>query len=330
MGGNALKEVYTRRYTKDEYFPVVAEVIDILEAAFPGGDNWIEVIPAFASKEDFGDADILHTIPNLTKEVIQDLFSPKQIVKNGSVISFDYKEFQIDLIYAPKAEFNYALEYFSFNDMGNLLGRMFKKLGFKHGHKGLLYVLRDGDHVVEEITVTTSYPAAIRLIGLEARYNFETLEDIFEYVASSPYFSPDIYLFENMNHRSRVRDAKRSTYNKFLDWCREYRGPKCHFEDEDKQLALMKVFKQFPQFKLHYDAAMNNFTLDKEVRRKFNGDIVMNLTSLTGKELGQFMTDFRACHKSVSLIDCTDTQLENMILRHFKLYNVRKQNADQT
>lgn len=330
MGGNTLKETYTRRYQKDEYFCLVDEVTSILTKEFPDQFSWIEVIPSYVSKEDYGDADILHSIDSINTGVIEKLFKPNQIFKNGSVISFDYKEFQIDLIYAPKAEFNYALEYFSFNDMGNLLGRMFKKLGFKHGHKGLLYVLRDGDHVVEELTVTTSYPAAIRLIGLEARYNFETLEDIFEYVASSPYFSPDIYLFENINHRSRVRDAKRSTYNKFLNWCKEYRGLKYHFDDEDKQLTLVKAFKQFPQFKLRYDAAMNNFILNKEVRRKFNGDIVMRLTPLRGMELGEFMTDFRDCHKSISLIDCTDAQLKNMILRHFKLYNERKHNVDQT
>ncbi|WP_457824345.1 hypothetical protein, partial [Staphylococcus aureus] len=53
---------------------------------------------------------------------------------------------------------------------------------------------------------------------LRANGGFRNLLDIFQFVVSSPYANLDIYLLENRNHKSRIRDSKRPTYNAFLDW----------------------------------------------------------------------------------------------------------------
>ena len=114
IGGNALKNTVTRRYNAAEYFEVSAEVVQILTDSFDHYVDFrkIEVIPAYSEKETFGDCDILTTM-KFTRQQIQKTFSPNEIVINGDVISFDYKELQFDLIYSPSDEFEYSLFYFS-------------------------------------------------------------------------------------------------------------------------------------------------------------------------------------------------------------------------
>lgn len=111
MGGNALKNTTTRRYAADEYFAVASEVMQKLLSNI-GAINQTDVIEAYRTKESFGDADILYsTYPGQGIYVIdiQRVFNPNEIVKNGDVISFDYKELQIDLIYSAADCYDYAL-----------------------------------------------------------------------------------------------------------------------------------------------------------------------------------------------------------------------------
>ena len=129
MGGNALKNTKTRRYNKDEYLSVANYVVTNL---LTNELTIVDVAPieSYREKETFGDLDVLYsTIDDLciTIDQIKKLFSPNQIVKNGDVISFDYKELQVDLILSKKDVYEYAFNYFLGSDLGNLIGKLFHK-----------------------------------------------------------------------------------------------------------------------------------------------------------------------------------------------------------
>ena len=121
MGGNALKNTKTRRYQADEYFALAKEVRDKLLWGYRGWEgkgfgrvNQVEVIEAYRSKESFGDMDVLYTTlsgDSVDANFIQDTFSPNEIVRNGNVISFDYKELQIDLIHSTHDSFESSSLY---------------------------------------------------------------------------------------------------------------------------------------------------------------------------------------------------------------------------
>lgn len=275
MGGRALKTAHTRRYAADEYHRLVPQVVDMI----PGR---AEVIPAYATKSSFGDMDVIYSNAPVDVEPI---FQPTEIVRNGPVTSFDYRELQIDLIYSPNESYAYALNYYSWNDAGNLVGRIMHRMGLKHGHRGLTMPVRVGTRQVAEISLTTDYASALSMIGLEPLDNPQTLEDIFAWVATSRYFSPDIYLFENLNNVSRTRDKKRETYRRFLDWCKDYRGP-AHTAPTD---ALSLVFDHFPESEYLYDQSLARDSANQIRKTKFNGLIVSELTGLTGVQLGIFM-----------------------------------------
>lgn len=115
----------------------------------------------------------------------------------------------------PLEDFQTCRDYYTYNDLGNLIGRVAHKMGMKFGHLGLLYPLRDGDHLIAELVVTRDTRQALEFMGYDFdRWNqgFDQLTDIFEFAASTPYFNPEAFTLENLNHRNRTRNRKRNTF----------------------------------------------------------------------------------------------------------------------
>ena len=59
MGGNALKNTETRRYERDEYFALVETVLARLRSLPSFRERRMAAIPAYGTKESFGDMDVL-------------------------------------------------------------------------------------------------------------------------------------------------------------------------------------------------------------------------------------------------------------------------------
>ena len=251
-------------------------------------------IPAFREKESFGDMDILYTTSDgvpLTVDWVKQTYNPNEIIKNGTVISFDFEELQIDLIHSAIGSFDYGLSYFSWNDAGNLIGKLAHQFGLKHGHEGLFLPLRDGNNQFETITLTLDHDYTLSFLGLDAdRFNsgFDNLEDMFNWVAASPYYSPDWYKLENLNSVAKIRDRKRETYNKFLAFGERWEGPR-HPKIKDKTVHLERIFSEFRNSKLSFDLAMERLCLQQAAKVKFNGQMVSDITGLVAKDLGIFM-----------------------------------------
>lgn len=334
MGGNALKNCETRRLQKAEYLVLVERVINDLknELSEPNWDRRVKNIPYYTSKEDFGDADILIDSCMLPADWVDRMvkkWDSKETYSNGDCVSFEVDGFQVDVIKSPSQEYEFAYNYFSYNDLGNLIGRMAKKLGLKYGHDGLWYVFRDGDQVVENILISYDPKRVYEILGLEYRKDFDTLEDIFEFVSSSWYFNPDIYLFENLNHISRIRDRKRKTYNAFLQWCEQN---KSQFDttfkfNEDKNAYLPYLFEFFKQegFRDKWMAAKCKMLLQRDNRDKYSGEDVIKITGLTGKELGAFMTLLRTLwHKDFVTVNSKEAIMMKVAKQYEMWKDVRK------
>ncbi len=313
MGGNALKEfgIETRRVDRAEYLEIRDTIISNLKSFFQEEPNFlirrVVDIPAYRTKESFGDLDLLlETFSGDSYkyvDVINKLFAPKKIAQNSEVYSFDYKDFQVDLILTPTDDFDTSLSYKAWNDLGNLAGRIYKKLGFKYGHKGLSYMFRQQDqtyNVFAETVVSKDIRQILEFADLDADAFFEgfdTVEQMFRWVSSSKYFHKDIYLLHNRNHVSRTRDRKRKIYNDFLKWCAETpclpEYPWTQMREQDgyagKPEFLKLALQKFDRFESIYNAIMLRHEQELIVRSKFNGDIVRTLTGKVGKELGHLM-----------------------------------------
>lgn len=332
MGGNALKG-FVERKNKEEHQKVVSKVLLFLSKFTKA-----EEVKYINNKESFGDADIVVQYRNDKKfdwmidEVVLN-FNPKAQFKNSNVFSFELDGHQVDLIFTEEKFYNSALAYFANNDLGNLVGRIAHKHGFKYGHEGLVYVMRDGDRVIGEILVSQDQDLIYKFLGYgERKTDFENLDEMFEYVATSEYFDPDIYLLHNRNNVSRVRDAKRPTYNAFLKWCEE-RPEKTKFKfptdgdlkDYFKYGALCKAFSMFPNFLEKYDETEMTAHKNKELGKVFNGNIVSSLTGLTGKELGGFM---KFCKTDPKHNEQVLSDVKQWVLHKFNEWHSDSKNED--
>lgn len=295
MGGKALKNTTTRRYTKTEYESILPEIVSKLTDTL-----YLEPVKAYRDKESFGDADIVVVFSvNINPvEYIKQQFQPNEIVKNGSVISFDYKQLQVDvIIFSDITTALFASNYFAYNDLGNFIGRTSHRLGFKFGQTGLHYVLRDSENEtvqIAEITVTNCFESALHFLDYDPLIHstgFDALQQIFEYTATSRYFEPAQYLLQNRTSEARKRDQTRPSYIAIL----KYMESRFNLSENtqkvsvDRQFHLERAFSEFPKFKSEYERYINYHIIHKRYKQNFNGNLISELYGLTGVELGKFM-----------------------------------------
>jgi hypothetical protein len=324
MGGNIFGT--TRRYQADEYFKLVNEVCDVF-AHTDAQWNQFEIIPAYREKESFGDMDILYSttddIPLCAKHFGL-MFDTDQVSRNSNVTSVAYKEFQIDFIHMGQENFNYSLAYHSWNDLGNLTGKLARYFGLKHGHAGLVLPMRDGDNKFDEILLTLEHDKFLEFVGLDSdvfNSGFDNLQQIFEYVATSPYYNPEWYKLENISSVGRIRDRKRDTYRKFLEFNKTQTGV---YPDRivDKSDALERIFDFFPEALPEFAAKMGELALLKLAKEKFNGDLVSEITGFTDKDLGSFMKHLRKdfYFKPEVVAYLSDEKIQELVMSHFKKF----------
>ena len=304
MGGNALSSASVRLTAKN-YERMASECVAKLRALYPTGR--IEAIESYRAKAEHGDLDLLISADDYEPYRAAAALGAVEVVRNGPVTSVGIivrpevphragNMFQVDFIKTSVEEFDYASQYYSWNDLGNLVGRI-AHAGFTvHRHDGLYFFMRDGDNKFCEILLTRDYGAALGYLGYDKdKFNagFNTLVDIFQYVASSMFFNAEIFLLENRNAVSRVRDRKRPTYTQFLKWCEDTPNLTAFAYPKDKNGWLPRLAEHFPHFQAEYDQALADLAELRAVKAKFHGQMVSQLTGLQGKELGGLMKDFK-------------------------------------
>lgn len=316
MGGNALASRGATRCSRDD----ALQVLDDFYARFAqitqhlGSAARVEPIAAYRNKPDFGDLDVLvdsRVFQAMPPAVVVEALSasygkPLPWAKNGPVLSVGLplpvnaseqsRCLQLDLISTPEVEFAFSLAYFSWNDMGNLVGRVAHKMGLKFGHDGLWLPMRDGTNLFDELLVTRDFEAALSLLGFDParwREGFDNLDDIYQFVASGQRFNPDLYPLEHRNHTARVRDKKRPVYMGFLRWIEAQTTLNHYPWAQDKSAYLPDVMTAFPALQTEYGRSLDRLAQAKAVRACFNGEVVAEITGLTGKALGEFMAHFK-------------------------------------
>lgn len=314
MGGNALAPFGARRVDKDTAAAVAEHVHRVLAdiAAKYGAYYQCSLIPAYFEKPDFGDLDFVIdsrfnekvSKVELLAELERAFGAPIPSHNGGNVFSvgipLEAGCLQVDLISTPSDIFQASLDYFSWNDLGNLIGRIAHKFGFKYGHDGLSIVLRDGTHMFAEISVSTSTEEILTFLGYDySRWamGFSNREEIYRFTASSELFNKSIFLLENRNHISRTREKKRPVYMEFLEWMNNPPFALNSFQfEENKANNLTRLFESFPHIKDIYARKWKELDDSKYIKQHFNANLVTNLTGRTHARLGEFMAHFKREH----------------------------------
>jgi hypothetical protein len=303
MGGNALKIAKVRRYERAEFDAISKEILDILKKECEIDAH----VPKFYhKKETFGDLDVLVRKEQLyvdIKTLVQTIFNPTEIYKNGSVISFDYKEFQIDFIVTCYGDLETSKHYFSYNDLGNFMGRIAYKMGFRYGDYGLkvIYLHEDGGRKFSRI-ISKDPEKIFEFLGFDyQRYleGFDDVEDIFEYVVNSKYFNRNIFDYDQLNHQNKTRNRKRKNYRLFLEYIQNLEDhtpydflSKLEYIERAEYFFNVEILEQINEWN-------RIVAMDKEVAKKFSGKHIIEKYGLQGKEVGrsigvfkEFITDY--------------------------------------
>ena len=316
MGGNALTSqgINTKRLPASEYYNFQAKIQTHFNQLFK---VWPEKILAYRSKPDFGDLDLIvdmTSLPNGWYDTLSKAWDSKGWSINKAkdesecVVSMEVHQFQIDFIHVKTLLIESAIVYYSYNDLGNLIGRLAHEMGFSFGPFGLrqVQIYRALTHKYAEIYVSQDMPKVFEFLGLDYGMwtsGFDTLENIFEFVSSSRYFNPDIYLLTNRNYRDRVRDEKRSTYTKFLGWCETNKSRLTHYpwkhkNDPEKiteyDFHSARARDTWPEFDIQKLAEVAKYLRHKTLKEIWNGNNISEWTGLTGPDLGKFMSHCKA------------------------------------
>lgn len=311
MGGRALlsEGIETRRASADEFVRVRRDVVDTLNSTL-GGSKSVMVPESYRTKPSFGDLDVLipsdHKVDDFV-EYVSKRFGGSTVVSNGGVHSFDYRGwFQVDLITCPPDEMWLAHTYYSWNDLGNLMGRVVHKMGAKYGHNGLWLPFRDGTHESFQVNLLRDGNTQSRqrlpseffeCFGFdEDRFyqGFDTLEQVYQYVASSKFFNPSMFALEDLNHTNRTRNRKRTTYMSFLQWIENDMLSREWYEwSADKSVYLPRLQHYFPEAMEEHRRQYMLWQQRKYSSMLYNGENVSHITGASGKQLGEFMAYVR-------------------------------------
>jgi hypothetical protein len=269
-----------------------------------------------------------------------------QIHKNGGVWSYahdfmdenlEIKYVQVDLITQSTENYDTALNYYSWNDLGNLMGRIGHKMGFKYGHEGLVLIFRDGTHQYGQLVVSRDIRKIVEFLGYDYdRFakGFDDLEDIFAFAASSEFFNKNIFAYENRNHIARTRDKKRENYRAFLEYIENIKTPEYEYNSftEKGGRVLSDVFRErayefFPDLSDKVDEVEYELMKRKTVHEKFNGVIVSLLTGLMGKELGCFMQHLRQYVDVEKLYPMSPLEINHWVIDEYQKFRSSASNS---
>lgn len=298
MGGNLFK---LGRLPRAEYLVIEEELRVYLDKKF--AEDY-KIPRYYDDKSDFGDADILLSSAinkdwqALQAEIINDL-QIEDSISQQRLLSTNYRQFQVDFFFISEECFESSYHFLCFNDLGNLLGKIFRRFNLKYGEKGLFYVFRrqEGNYK-QDILLSRDFSKILSFLELsyaEWDKGFGSLGELFRWVIDSPYFS--VAPYQNLDRVTAQRARKRKTMRAFLDYIEENKINKTYPFNEDRSVYFDKIDQFFPEASLttQIHAEQEKEKIAEQVRQRFNGKMIMALIpELKGKALGEFIMAFKA------------------------------------
>jgi hypothetical protein len=149
------------RVNRDKYLIIEAEIRQYLDHKI--GAAAYRIPRYYATKPDFGDLDVIIQSSDrqhwhiLRQEFVTDL-GITQIKSDGNVFSTVYQGLQVDYFTTAPEFLDSTYNYLSFNDLGNLLGKMCRRFNLKYGEQGLSYVFRrQNSNYNKDLNITTDF-----------------------------------------------------------------------------------------------------------------------------------------------------------------------------
>lgn len=346
MGGNLLKTwgLPEKRLSASDYeklkHDLLVKLAEDTYCHYPYPLN-VAVASALRNKESHGDLDILfgsYGPDSMEWKGEKDFYKYAEKEwgvkphRNSNVISFPVDGFQVDVTFIPYNDFPSAIAYTSWGDLGNLMGRIFHKMGLHYGHLGLQFWIRQGmfdkniawsdsDHIYEKCTLSRDTKEIFEIGGFDYErwlLGFDTEEQAFDFVTSSKYFDSSLFELENLNHTNRTRNRKRGMYMRFIEYLKDktFEG-KEKILDKDTysilyQLRFPYLAQQVAKYRLFHD-------MQKVIKAKFNGKLVCEWVGTEdGPTIGKLVRAVKEQYTNEMLLVTDQAKIQQFVLETFK------------
>lgn len=301
MGGQAIK--IAQRVPRDIFFEYIKVIIPKVQSVF---NTEVHMVNGFHNKQDFGDLDLLVLADRdfgNRRDIVQKNFNPDEISINRHILSFNYKELQVDLIFTPPSNWEASKIFFDWGDLGNFMGKLINNYGNLNNHGYLLKYGYDGlkcklkyEGVSKNVVLTKDNAKVFEFLGLSFekwKDGFNNREEMFEYVISSPLFDYNSFQWENLSSINKHRNKRRPNYHGFLEYIKKYKDKNIKWGKVD--LYIENIKKSFGvDLKKEMEYLKEEVKNKKDISNKFNGKILMDkYPKLKGVELGRNIQDFK-------------------------------------
>jgi hypothetical protein len=305
MGGNALG-FQAKRLTSEQFARMSSTIIEQLRGTYYG---CVELPHPRPDKESHGDVDILVAEPVQQQSFDpQRVFGSSKVVHNGGVISFEYEGHQIDLIQVGSAQkMPLAIVFYSYSDFGMILGMIARTVSLKFGYQGLSLIVHD-----RQIMLSADVDRIFTFAGLSLerwQRGFQNDKDVFDFIVSSRLFRPSMFkrTDDRWNHGERKSLDKRPMFVAFVEYVQTFAE-----HNEQDRLDVQKVTNEAIEFfgqRSQVDAVVRQIERGREIKARFNGNLVMEITGFKAKELGQFMAECRVHLSDDQLLNITEDEV---------------------
>lgn len=291
MGGNAIPNA--RRMWAEDYEILSNTILTLIKARFP--NLQVTRLVSYEAKLDFGNLSLVVTKqdPETMKQVRKFLLfelNTGATLTVGEHIAIEYRGAQVDFDFVSEEQAPMFLAYHAYNGMGGIIGKVARSLGLVLRPNELVYRLKDGFRLVEDVVIADNWSDTLTKLGFDAaRWNqgFRTPDDIFAYVISSPHFQFEFVmdeLAESVQFRSTLAQD-------FLEFLRTApMAPDQTEHSKAPEAVLQRLFTAIPGFEsLYLDAVKRGHDAQirsQAVRAVYNGSLVSQWSGRRGYDLG--------------------------------------------
>jgi len=308
MGGNAIPNA--RRMSGEDYEVLSNTVLGAIQARFP--DLMVSRLISYSAKDDFGNLSLVvtkqdpETMKQVRKFLLHDL-NTGDTHTVGEHFAIEYRGAQVDFDFVSEEQVAMFTAYHAYNGLGGIIGKVAKSLGLVLRPTELVYRLKDGFRLIEDVVVADNWSDTLTKLGYDAsrwQQGFKTPREIFAYVLSSPHFDFEAVMDE-LAESARFRST---LAQEFLEYLRTAPlDPVEQQHSEEPEAVLHRLFSIIPSFEAQYNDAVARGNAAQAradaVRALYNGTLVSEWTGRRGRDLGMLLQRVESTFGSKSALE---------------------------
>ncbi|MDK9793730.1 hypothetical protein [Vibrio sp. D431a] len=213
MGGSLFEKQGARRHTTSEVEAAKESILSDpmfaqLKFLFPKD---------LTNKETHGDLDIIVVDDNGVREKLRSILKIKELlfVDSGCIISALFGELQVDFNFVNSKYAHFAKEYFSFNDLGNILGFYAKASGLVLGEDGLYFKTDVENYGIARNYIEFDFYKVLDRLGMDVnayKKGFADFSEMAEFLKGSHLVPSFDSLNAGLRRRLKVRPNQKRFY----------------------------------------------------------------------------------------------------------------------